>query len=106
NGGRAAQAAGVSGRGSHVRASAAAGTYNVRLFANNTLTRLAVSGVLTVAAAPTLAIDDVTVVEGDSGMTPLIYTVTLAPVSAQKIGRASCRAGEGTAAVAGADYVA
>jgi hypothetical protein len=54
----------------------AAGTYELRLFANNTFTRLAVSNGFTVAAGPTLSASPTTVSQGSS------VTATWAGISA------------------------
>lgn len=58
------------------------GSYNLRLFANNTYSRLATSNTVTVAPVPTLTINDVSATEGDSGTTTATFTVSLSPVNA------------------------
>src|SRR5204862_380273 len=57
------------------------GPYNFRLFASGGLTRIATSATVTVQPVPTLTIDDVNVMEGNSGTTTATFIVTLAPTS-------------------------
>jgi parallel beta-helix repeat protein len=62
-------------------APAPAGTYELRLFANDTFTSIG-SCTFQVAAVPALSINDVTVTEGSAGTANATFTVTLAPTSA------------------------
>ena len=56
-------------------------------------------------AAPTLSIDSPSVAEGDSGITNLVFTVSLSAVSGKEIGADYADAGTGTA-TSGTDYTA
>ena len=56
-------------------------------------------------AAPTLSIDSPAVAEGDSGITNLVFTVSLSAVSGKEIGADYADAGTGTA-TSGTDYTA
>jgi subtilisin family serine protease len=80
------------------------GLYNVRLFANNQLARLATSNTVSVAAVPTLAIGDVSVTEGQAGTTTATFTVTLSPANTTETVTVGYVTGDGTATVANADY--
>jgi hypothetical protein len=81
------------------------GTYDVRLFANNRLTRLATSGPLTVSNGPALSINDVAVSEGNAGTVVATFTVTLAPVSSQTVTVGYATA-DSSATTANGDYLA
>ena len=82
------------------------GTYDIRLFANNRLTKLVTSAPITVASQPTLTIGDVTVTEGNAGTTTATFTVTLAPVNASQTVTVGYATANGTATTADNDYVA
>ena len=77
----------------------------MRLFSNNGYTKLATSGPVTVQNQPTLTVNDVSVMEGNSGTTTVSFTVTLAPVNASQTVTVNYTTADGTAA-AGIDYVA
>jgi hypothetical protein len=82
-----------------------AGTYDLRLFANNgTGTKVATSRTVTVRTLPTLSIDSVSVSEGDSGTSTATFTLTLAPAPTETV-TVSYATADNTA-TAGADYVA
>jgi thermitase len=62
------------------------GTYEIRWFASGGFTRVATSNGITVATQPLLAINDVSVTEGNSGTVNATFTVTLsAPITAQTV---------------------
>jgi hypothetical protein len=61
-------------------APAAAGTYELRLFANDTMTRIG-SCTFQVTGKPALSIDDVTVTEGNAGTVGATFTVSLSAAS-------------------------
>ena len=93
---------GVTSRTWTFNAPAAAGQYEVRLFQNNGFTRLATSPVF--AVMPGLAINDVSIAEGQSGTTIANFTVSLSGSSAQTVTVDFATSdGSGTA---GSDYVA
>jgi hypothetical protein len=87
-----------------------AGTYNVRLFANNASSirnvRVTTSGTITVPVPtqPTLMIDSVSVAEGHEGMTTATFPVRLVPTAAQTV-TVNYATGD-QMATAGGDYVA
>jgi subtilisin family serine protease/ribosomal protein L35AE/L33A len=84
------------------------GTYNIRLFANGTYTKLATSATVTVATtppSPTLSIGDVTIAEGNSGASVATFTVTLSPVNTSQTVTVNYATANGSA-TAGSDYVA
>jgi len=105
NGSRTAPTTGLSGATLTVTAPTAIGTYCFRMFANNSLTRLATSAPVTVAPPPTLTINDVSVTEGNSGTTTARFTVTLSPVNPTQVVKVDYATANGTAQ-AGTDYVA
>ncbi|HEX6161865.1 MAG TPA: S8 family serine peptidase [Vicinamibacterales bacterium] len=106
NGLKTAPATGLSNASLQVVAPQTAGTYNIRLFANNGSTKLATSAAITVAAQPTLTIDDVSVNEGDAGSVNAIFTVALAPVNTSQTVTVAYTTADGTATTAGSDYSA
>ncbi|HJU43444.1 MAG TPA: S8 family serine peptidase [Vicinamibacterales bacterium] len=90
-------------------APATPGNYNVRFFSNNSFTKLATSGTVTVAAAtptPSLSIGDVSINEGNSGTSVATFTVTLSPVNSSQTVTVNYATADGSATVAGNDYVA
>jgi hypothetical protein len=81
------------------------GTYDVRLFAGNgSSTKVATSSTITVQNLPTLAIDSVSVPEGNRGTTAATFTVTLTPATTETV-TVNYATADGTA-TAGSDYVA
>ena len=68
----------------HFTAPLTPGPYSPRFFAPG-FTKIATSATVTVLTVPTLRIEDVSVTEGDSGTTTAIFTVTLAPTSADPV---------------------
>jgi len=94
---------GVAGATLTFTAPATPGTYNFRFFANNTFTKLATSGTVTVQAPSTLSINDASVTEGNSGTTVATFTVTLSPTSTQTV-TVAYATGAGTAG-APSDYL-
>jgi hypothetical protein len=81
------------------------GTYNARLFANG-WTKLATSNPITVQTQtqPSLTIGIASVSEGNSGTTPVTFSVTLSPTSSSTV-TVNYATANGTA-TAGSDYVA
>ena len=113
NGTKTAPTFGQSGATLQFTAPWAPGTYNVRFFANNSLAnKLAVSATITVASQPsqpsqpTLTIGDVTVTEGNSGMSVATFTVTLAPANASESVTVNYATANATATTANNDYEA
>jgi large repetitive protein len=82
------------------------GTYEVRFFANNVSTLLATSLPMPVASSPTLAINNVTVTEGNSGSNLAQFTVTLAPANPSQTVTVNYATANGTATTANNDYTA
>jgi subtilisin-like proprotein convertase family protein len=82
----------------------APGNYNFRFFANNDINLLATSPTVTVAAGPSLSINDVSVTEGNSGTTNASFTVTLSPAASGTV-TVQVQTTPGTA-TSGTDYVA
>ena len=82
------------------------GTYQLRLFANNGYTRLATSAVITVSTVPTLTINDVSMIEGTSGVSTAIFTVSLSPQNASQTVTVAYATADGTASVSNGDYLA
>jgi hypothetical protein len=85
NGSTAPPATGVTAATLTFTAPTTPGTYIFRFFANNTFTKLATSGTVTVQALPALSINDLTVTEGDSGTTRATFTVALTPAGSQTV---------------------
>jgi hypothetical protein len=85
-------------------APATPGTYEARFLANDGYVVLATSNPVTVQSQPTLSINTVSALEGNSGTTPFTFTVSLSPTSTQTVTVAYATA-NGTA-TAGSDYVA
>jgi len=104
NGQQTAPSAGTSDATLQIAAPLATGTYNIRLFANNQLTKLATSPTITVGLGPTLTIGDASVTEGNSGSTTATFTVTLAPVNLSQTVTVDFATGNGTATTADNDY--
>jgi Calx-beta domain len=77
------------------------GSYELRLFANDGYTRIAVCP-YTVSVGPSVSIDDVTVTEGNSGSKVATFTVTMSPPSTDFV-EVDFRSADGTATV-GSDY--
>ena len=67
--------------------------------------RLNVSALMGIVAPPSLSINNVTLVEGNSGTTVATFTVTLSSASAQTV-TVDYVTADGTATTAGSDYVA
>ena len=103
NGQKTAPVTGLSNAAMQITAPQAAGTYNIRLFANNGSTKLATSAIITVAAQPTLTINDVTVAEGSAGTVNAVFTVTLSPANASQAVTVSYNTADGTAS-SSSDY--
>ncbi len=106
NGLRTPPASGLSGAAVQFAAPSTPGIYTVRLFANNTYNRIATSGLINVVAPSTLTINDVSVVEGHSGTTAAVFTITLSPPHASQTVTVAYATADGTATVAGDDYLA
>jgi hypothetical protein len=87
-------------------APATAGTYNIRLFVNDGYSKIATSDTITVATGPTLAINDVSVTEGNSGTVNATFTVTLSPVNASQTVTVDFATANGSATTANNDYTA
>jgi hypothetical protein len=107
NGTKTRPVTGLSGATLQFTAPTTPGTYNVRFFASGGWTKLATSGLVTVAtsATPTLSINDVSVTEGNSGTTTATFTVTLAPVNPTQTVTVNYATGDATATTANSDYV-
>ena len=84
-------------------APATPGLYEVRMFANDSYTRLATSGPLDVVPAASLTVNDVSVTEGHTGTTQATFTVTLSPANATQAVTVSYATANGSA-TAGSDY--
>jgi subtilisin family serine protease len=80
NGTKVRPASGLSSATLQFVAPATVGTYEFRLYSNNSYTRLA-SRPLLVSMQPMLSINNVNVAEGNSGTTAATFTVTLAPAN-------------------------
>src|SRR5205814_9184069 len=80
------------------------GSYQVRLFANDSTTNVIGTCPITVSAGPALPTNDVTVADGHTGTTNAIFTVTLSPTSPTTV-TVNFATANGTAA-AGSDYTA
>ena len=81
------------------------GSYNVRIYADDLMgIPAATSNTINVQALPALAVNGISVTEGQSGTTAATFTVTLSPVSTQTV-TVSYATSNGTA-TAGSDYVA
>ncbi len=109
NGLGTAPVTGVSGATLQFTAPSTPGTYNVRFYADNRLTKLATSATITVSAAPlqpTLTIGDVSLTEGNGGTSVATFTVTLSPVNASQTVTVNYATADGTATVANNDYAA
>ncbi len=96
-------ATGVSSASFSITMPTAAGTYEIRLLENDGPNVLATDSV-TVTAPPSLSINDIALVEGNSGSTAGAFTVTLSQASAQivTVNYATANA----TATAGSDYTA
>ena len=105
NGQKSAPSAGISNATLQFPAPTTLGSYDLRLFSNNSYTRIARSSAITVANAPALSINDVTVAEGNSGTTVATFTVTLSPLNASQTVTVNYATANGTA-TAGSDYTA
>ncbi|HYB94017.1 MAG TPA: S8 family serine peptidase, partial [Vicinamibacterales bacterium] len=106
NGTRTAPASGMSSATVTFTAPSANGTTcNVRLFSNNELIKVATSETVTVAPQRTLAIDDISVTEGNSGTSTATFTVTLSPANPSQTVAVNYATANGTAS-SGSDYVA
>jgi hypothetical protein len=86
-----------------VLAPSTVGTYELRLYANDTFTLIG-SCAYQVSTGPALSINDVTVTEGNSGTVSATFNVTLSPVSAGTV-TVNFATADGTA-TAGSDYAA
>ena len=104
NGSKTAPATGVSSASVTCLSPAAPGRYQVRLFANNGITRLATSNTITVATLPALTINDVSTTEGQTGTKTFVFTVSLSPASTLAV-TVQYATSNGTA-TAGSDYTA
>ena len=86
-------------------APAAHGTYELRLFANDTFTLIgSCTYQVGTGAAPSLSINDVTVTEGNAGTVSATFNVTLSAAATGTV-TVSFATANGTA-TAGCDYVA
>jgi chitinase len=85
-------------------APSAPGSYEFRLFLNNTYARAGTSAPVTVLTPPSITIDNAAIVEGNSGTATAVFTVSLAPAISQPVTVRYATA-NGTAA-SGSDYVA
>ncbi|MBY0495569.1 MAG: S8 family serine peptidase [Cyanobacteria bacterium] len=106
NGQKTAPVVGLPNASVQLTAPQAAGTYNIRLFANDGFQKLATSPAITIAAQPTLTINDVSVAEGNSGTATATFTVTLAPANTSQTVTVDFATANGTATIADNDYVA
>ena len=107
NGSRTPPPSGLSAATVQFVAPTTPGMYNVRWFVgNNTSNRIAISNDITVAAPPTLTINDVSVTEGNSGTTVANFTVSLSPPNASQTVTVGYATANGTATIADNDYVA
>ena len=61
------------------------GTYEFRLFPDNTYTSAATSGPVSVLTPPSITINDVAILEGSSGTSTATFTVSLAPAIAEPV---------------------
>ncbi|MBP6702290.1 MAG: M4 family metallopeptidase, partial [Vicinamibacteria bacterium] len=82
----------------------APGSYDIRLFPNNSGTVILAACDIAVAIVPTLSVSDVSVAEGNAGTSNATFTVSLAPAAAGTVTVAYATA-NGTA-TSGSDYVA
>jgi hypothetical protein len=103
NGLKTVPASGITNATLQFVAPATPGSYNIRLFAKDGLTKLATSGTIVVQSQPTLTINDVTVSEGNTGSINATFTVTLAPVNPSQTVTVDYATADGTA-TANSDY--
>lgn len=90
-----------------INTSVAAGTYYLHVKSNDLYGRIGqytVTGTTVAGSTPTLLIDDVSVLEGDSGTTEATFTVTLSEASSQTVTVDYATADD--TAIAGTDYTA
>jgi len=104
NGLKTRPAAGIANATLQLTAPAEPGYYNVRWFANDGWTKLATSALVTVTSGPALTINDVTVIEGDSGTVSATFTVTLSPTNDTQTVTVDYATANGTATTANGDY--
>jgi hypothetical protein len=107
NGSQSLPAAGLTSATLQFAAPQTPGTYNIRWFANGGYTGLATSATITVGTpSPTLTISDVTLTEGNSGSANATFTVTISPVNASQSVTVGYATADGSATIAGNDYLA
>jgi hypothetical protein len=105
NGTKTAPSSGIANGSFGVPMPATPGTYEFRLYANDTQTVLATtSDPIDVTPLPDLRINDVSVTEGNSGTATATFTVTLTPASAQQVTVNYATAN--ATATSGSDYTA
>ena len=105
NGSETPPAAGMPSATLQFTAPTTPGSYNVRIYADDLMgIPAAISNTINVQALPALAVNGISVTEGQSGTTAAAFTVTLSPVSTQTV-TVSYTTSNGTA-TAGSDYVA
>ncbi len=106
NGEKTAPVRGLSTAAVTFRAPSSPGTYEVRLYANNVTSLLATSQPLPVATTPTLTVNNVSVMEGDSGTTVATFTVSLSPVNPSQTVTVDYATANGAASTGNNDFAA
>jgi subtilisin family serine protease/ribosomal protein L35AE/L33A len=104
NGSKSAPSSGVANASLQFTAPSTPGSYNIRLFTNDTYTKIATSANISVATGPTLTISDVSVMEGNAGIVNATFTVTLSPVNSTQTVSVDYATADGTATTANSDY--